>query len=664
MNEAIKPLRLKQERILKASAKPAEALVAPVAAILVDSGVLHLDQEFDFLVPHEMAEVITPGTLVKVPFRRKRVLGVVTARKNQSQFRGELRFISEVVRPFPLVSKNILTLCDEVRKYYGGTRWDVLRFALPTFSKQVQQMAPLSDAAITNQEQVVPKVSTVKSQVQSSYPASFWDALSHKPSQDKQIRAYWSPTAGADPFFMLAEFIKQSSRSALVVLPDFAEVERLWKKLLSEPNVGNRKIVKWHSQMPRAQRESTFLEVLNSEQIVILGVRGSLFLPVKNLDLILLWDEASVSHSEQRSPYFHSREVAIMRANIEMAHLIVAGYSPSIQCALYVERRYLRVLEESPRPNQARSISVVGIEDRNTPQESGRLSTKAWRIIRAGLLNGPVLVQVPIRGYIQSLACSFCRNRALCQCGGKLILPQAASSPECIICRAVIHGWVCPYCSRRELRNNQIGDLRVVEELGKSLPNQKILFSNRDHRLFTLENESVLVVATPGSEPIADLGYSAIAVVNSNLALERATLDADVDARNRWFALATLLRKNGTLFVDTETSHPTLQALIRWNPIGAAVNELEERKRLSLPPAVKTIEISGEYAAVSQIVRNLPDYVLVSNPQRNELGESAALIRIVNHQPLPVVKEIFGRVAAQSASGAPMARVKVDPVSI
>jgi primosomal protein N' (replication factor Y) len=214
------------------------------------------------------------------------------------------------------------------------------------------------------------------------------------------------------------------------------------------------------------------------------------------------------------------------------------------------------------------------------------------------------------------------------------------------------------------LRNNQIGDLRVVEELGKSLPNQKILFSNRDHRLFTLENESVLVVATPGSEPIADLGYSAIAVVNSNLALERAALDADVDARNRWFALATLLRKNGTLFVDTETSHPTLQALIRWNPIGAAVNELEERKRLNLPPAVKTIEISGEYAAVSQIVRNLPDYVLVSNPQRNELGESAALIRIVSHQPLPVVQEIFGRVASQSASGAPMARVKVDPVSI
>lgn len=666
MHETVKPLRLKREVIAKASTKPTQASFAPVAGVLVDSGVLHLDQEFDFLVPYEFSETMVPGSLVKVPFRRKRVLGIVTTRKESSDFRGELRFVSELVRPFPLVPPNTLELCNEVRKYYGGTRWDVLRFALPALTKHEQPVANTKESQSQNPDGDYSSNATLDS----TYPSSFWQTLSQPPSRQRHIRAYWAPLPAADPLLTIEKFLSRITGSALVVLPDYSDVERLWNLLMANPNVNpnvnSKRIVKWHSQMGRGDRERIFLDVLSEERVIVVGTRGSLFLPVKNLDAVILWDEASKNHAEQRAPYFHSREVAIFKANIEKSHLVIGGYSPSIQCASYIESGFLGVLDASNREILARSIAIKAIDNRNSPQDIGRFPSKAWQVIKKGLAEGPVLVQVPLRGYIQSLACNFCRNRALCSCGGKLILPQKGTVPECYLCGSVIHSWVCAYCRRRDLRNNQIGDERLVEELGKSFPNQTILFSNGDHRLSSIKNETSVVVATPGAEPTAESGYSAIVVLNSNLAIERATIDAEVDARNQWFALGTMLRPGGTLFIDADNSHRNIQELMRWNPIGASLRELAERRTLNLPPVVKTLEISGDYEAVSQVVRNLPDYVLVSRPKAKggATGQGTALVRVLTGNPLPVINEILGRVISQSASGGPIARVKIDPIDI
>ena len=103
MVEPVKPLRLKRERAPRPL--PKESAKAPIARVLVDSGLLHLDQEFDFLIPEEYSTVVFPGSVVKVLFNRKRVLGVVTERGERSDFRGDLKFISEVIRPFPLLKK-------------------------------------------------------------------------------------------------------------------------------------------------------------------------------------------------------------------------------------------------------------------------------------------------------------------------------------------------------------------------------------------------------------------------------------------------------------------------------------------------------------------------------------------------------------------------------
>lgn len=652
----MKPLQLKRELVEAVPAVVASNL--PIARVLVDTGLLHLDQDFDFLIPEEFSAKIAVGSVVKVPFNRRRVLGVVTSREESSSFRGQLRFISEVVRPYPLVSVNMLALAREIKRYYGGTMWDSLRFAIPALGKTVRVYEGI-------QEPVHPPAAQSSSnESDERYPESFWSALAANPKEHHSVRALWNANPAEDPFNFLLDLVARCKRSSLLLLPDQVDVDRMHKKLQEDARFTGRAILIWHSQMSRAEREMTFLHILSEEEVIVIGVRGALFLPIHNLDLIVLWDEGSDSYCEQRTPYFHAREVAIMKSHLERTHLIIGCAAPSLTAIRYLNDRYLTLLTRNPLTKPSAQVSILAVDDRNSPSESGRFPTKAWQVVKRGLNTGPVLVQVPMKGYIQSLLCSTCRNRALCGCGGKLVWREHRSNPECNLCGTVHNLWSCPYCSGRQLRYHQIGDVRIVEELGKAFPNQSIVYSNKDHRLLELGSNPVIVIATPGAEPHVPDGYAAVIICNSRMMLERATLDAEEEARRRWFGIATMLRPGGALFIDSEGSNRNIQSLIRWNPIDIGLRELAERSELLLPPVVKAVEISGADPAVRSITRNFPREVAISLPKLLPKGEVSVVMRIPHSLATAVLSQIFQRARNQSAEGLDIARIKVDPLHL
>ena len=658
MAEPSKPLRLKRERAPRPL--PKVSATAPIARVIVDNGVIHLDQEFDFLIPEEYSESVFPGTVVKVPFNRKRVLGLVTERRERSDFRGEIKFIQEVIRPFPLVMKNVLTLIEEVQKRYGGSRWDLIRFALPTLNKSDHAH---EREAIQSEENLI----SSKKILHNWYPSSFWEELSKGPNEKSRVRAYWSPPPASDPFLFIKEIAKQSKRSVLILVPDRTDVDRMANALQNDSALMGRRIISWHSDLPRSERASLFLEILESKSLIVVGVRGALFLPIQDLDQIILWDENSESYSEQRSPYFHGREVAIMRSHIDKTHLVIAGYSPSLQAISYIERKYFGVLAPNKQVLTEQKIKIMGIDERKGPGDSGNVPSSAWQTIKDGLKKGPVLVSVPMRGYIQSLTCNSCRNAALCNCGGKYVKKRDLTGIHCNFCGRSELAWTCPYCSSREVRFLNIGDLRIVEELGKAFPNIKIISSNAEHRVLEVPDTPAIVVSTPGAEPLAHHGYSAVACLNSGLILNRASLDAEEQTRRRWFELGTLLRPGGVLFIDTDMSNRNMQALLRWNGIDVGMRELEERRALGLPPAARVVEVSGDSRSVHELVDGMPDSVDVfpaNNSTENSAQEISLNIRIKGDSPSAIIDELFGRVRTQSAKGKRVARVRVDPNSL
>ena len=92
----VKPLRLKAQRVAK---KVAIAPVNPVAQICVDTGVFHLPDTYDYLVPADLHEFVVPGIFVKVPFGPNEVMGYVQDRKPSELDPAKLKTISKIISP-------------------------------------------------------------------------------------------------------------------------------------------------------------------------------------------------------------------------------------------------------------------------------------------------------------------------------------------------------------------------------------------------------------------------------------------------------------------------------------------------------------------------------------------------------------------------------------
>jgi primosomal protein N' (replication factor Y) len=113
-----------------AAAEPV-ADVDPVARVLVDVPLAHLDRTFDYGVPASMAEDAQPGVRVKVRFAGRDVDGFVLERGTETDHDGSLTPLRRVVSPERVLSPQVAALAGELAERYAGTRSDVLRLAVP-----------------------------------------------------------------------------------------------------------------------------------------------------------------------------------------------------------------------------------------------------------------------------------------------------------------------------------------------------------------------------------------------------------------------------------------------------------------------------------------------------------------------------------------------------
>ena len=119
----------------RARARPRPAQVAagarPVARVVVDVPLAHLDRPFDYLVPERLALAAVPGCRVRVRFAGRLTSGYLLARAEVSEHAGTLAFLDRVVSPEPVLTAEIAGLARAVADRYGGTLADVLRLAVP-----------------------------------------------------------------------------------------------------------------------------------------------------------------------------------------------------------------------------------------------------------------------------------------------------------------------------------------------------------------------------------------------------------------------------------------------------------------------------------------------------------------------------------------------------
>ncbi|MGB9224468.1 MAG: primosome assembly protein PriA, partial [Mycobacterium sp.] len=151
-----------------------------------------------------------------------------------------------------------------------------------------------------------------------------------------------------------------------------------------------------------------------------------------------------------------------------------------------------------------------------------------------------------------------------------------------------------------------------AEELGRAFPGTAVVTSAGDAIVSEVAAGPALVVATPGAEPRASGGYGAALLLDTWALLGRQDLRAAEDALWRWMTAAALVRARGdggVVTVVAESSIPTVQSLIRWDPVGHADAELAARAEVGLPPCVHIAALDGTAGAVMALLdqARLPD---------------------------------------------------------
>jgi primosomal protein N' (replication factor Y) (superfamily II helicase) len=648
----------------RASVEIAE--IDPVARVLVDVPLAHLDRPFDYAVPATMSETALPGVRVKVRFAGQDVQGYVVERAAASDHPGRLTPIRRLVSAERVLSPEVAALTEAVARRWAGTRSDVLRLAVPPRHATAEKAVPLD--AMTSP---APDESAL-AEAWAEHPTG--PAFVAGLLRGDPLHAVWSAAPGTDwPALVAAAAAATyaAGRGVLIVVPDGKDLDRVEAALHQRLGPGHHVALRADSGPSRRYRD--FLAVSRGARRVVVGTRAAAFAPVHDLGLLVIWDDGDDLHSEPRAPYPHAREVLLLRAETRPTAVLIGGVARTVESEYLLRTGWAHELVPSREVIRARvTVAITGASDtdlaRDPHARAARLPRQAADVIRTALAWGPVLVQTPRAGYATSLACERCRTPARCTaCSGPLRLRGPAMPPACRWCGTSWPGWTCGECGHHGLRAPVVGDARTAEELGRSFPGARVLTSSGDAVLAGVKEGSGIVVATPGAEPVAPTGYAAVVLLDTWLALARTDLRAQEEALRRWLNAAALTRPGGQVIAVGDPATPALQALVRWDPAGFARREMAERQSAHLPPASRLATLSGEPSALEQALAafQAPVGAEVLGPApTGDGGEMRAVIRVPRALGPDLSAALGDLQRTRSSRKLVAVRVQVDPATL
>ncbi|GAA1148601.1 primosomal protein N' [Nesterenkonia lutea] len=614
---------------------PAPALPAgaaadlPVAEVLLESAVPHLDRPFDYVVPIDLAEKVVPGCRVKLRFSGREMTGYVLRRKQEPATTSRLSLITKLVTALPVLAEDILELAQQVAERGAGVTADVLRAAIPPRAARVEK-----DYAGLRAPSPVLEAGDARPRVAALALKSFGELS-------------WTG--------QVLERVQECLRGqgdAVIVVPDQRDVDSLMEVLTAQ--LGSGVAVQLTAEMGPSARYRAFLQLRFGQARVAVGTRSAIFAPVARLRLLVIFEDFESTHAEPRAPYHHVREVALLRTVQTGAELVMLSTSRSLEVQRLVERGWLT--ETAPARDQRRAAAPRMIatadsyqQEREPAFRQARLPAAAYQAARDGLQHGPVLVQVARSGFIPAVQCERCRTRQQCpQCHGPLSLPAHHGQSRTLKCRwCGLHyrNHRCAECGSTTFRAGTRGADRTAQELGRAFPNTPVISSTSDHAIAQVGEDPALVVSTPGVEPVARTGYAAALLLDGDTQLSREGLDVPRQVLSRWFRAATLVRSHredqGTVVITAEAEELT-SAMVRWDPVSYARRELYNRLELGLPPAQRMLSLTGDPAEVEAFLAQvqLPEGRSWIGPSALEDGRHRYLLFFGYAEARAVVTEI------------------------
>jgi primosomal protein N' (replication factor Y) (superfamily II helicase) len=372
-----------------------------------------------------------------------------------------------------------------------------------------------------------------------------------------------------------------------------------------------------HSGLSDAERAEQWHRIRRGEARVVAGTRSAVFAPVSDLALIIVDEEQDSSYKQEETPRYHARDVAVMRAKMTGASVVLGSATPSLE-SYYNAKKNKYALIELPDRVEMRPLPEVEIVDMRLEfQETGQeqvISRKLADEIRKRLeKKEQVMVLLNRRGYSPVVLCRACGKTLQCQnCAVSMTHHKRERKMECHYCGHVAKiPDKCAHCGSEYVYFVGTGSEKLEELLHGMFPQARIGRLDRDtvrgredfeHALNAL-NEGALDMLV-GTQMIAkghDIhGVTLVGVIGADMALGLP----DFRAAERTFQLLTQVagragrgQTPGKVILQTYfQDHYAVQFAARHDFAGFYDKELQFRAWMHYPPysAIANVLIRSE----------------------------------------------------------------------
>lgn len=398
----------------------------------------------------------------------------------------------------------------------------------------------------------------------------------------------------------VAEVLRQG-RQALVLLPEIALTAEFLARIGAR--FGARP-AEWHSGVTVTERRRAWTMVAQGGAQVVAGARSALFLPFRDLGLVVVDEEHDSSYKQEDGVLYNARDMAVLRASLCGAQVVLASATPSLESWTNAEAGKYRKLELTARIGAASMPALRSIDMRAEALPADRwVSPTLEAAVQARLARGEqALLFLNRRGYAPVTICRACGHQIGCDhCDARLVEHRFLKRLVCHQCgetRPIPQA--CPACGAEDrLAAVGPGVERLSEEAAALFPGARIATLSSDlfgsARALKAQIEEIAQGAADiviGTQLVAK-GHNfpqltLVGVIDADLGLQ----GSDLRAAERTFQLmrqvagrAGRRARPGTALLQTfQPEHPVIRAILAGDEEGFWRAEAEERRHAGVPP--------------------------------------------------------------------------------
>ena len=640
------------------------------AEIILNSDALEIDRPFTYKIPVELKERVKIGQIVKVPFgtKNKTSEGFVLALKREEEIDKSFRVkkVASIVTDEPIIDKNDIKLIYFLREKYLCKYIDAFRLLIPVGimkgakSKSKKVIVFKSDdlSSIKNSEGYIEIINFLKEnsgkytktelintnsiskyklnkliengllEVEEeivfrynnrTYNIDFEKELT---AQQKQVLDEYinssdnlfllkgvTGSGKTEVYMRMVEDALNKGKSAIVLVPEISLTPQMIERFKGR---FGKDVALFHSKLSDGERFDEWFRVKSGKAKLVIGARSAIFLPVKNLGLIIIDEEHENTYKSDQNPKYQTKEVAEFLSNQKGCKVVLGTATPTIETFYRALIGELKLLELNSRVD-GKAMPPMKVVDMRNELKSGNaslFSRELFNEIKEKLSKKEqIILFLNRRGFSTFVSCRSCGYVFKCEECDISMTYHRNGLLVCHYCgKTKSTPKKCPKCDSKYVKFFGAGTQRVEEEVKKYFKEVKVLRMDVDTTRSKDSYENIYNTFKDGKADILigtqmiskGLDFKNVTLVGI-LAADMSINIPDYRASERTFQIITQVagragrgEKQGNVIIQTYTpDHYSLKYAINYDYEGFYEREFTVRALMKYPPFGKILLINA-----------------------------------------------------------------------